>query len=69
MDENREKIMKKLDKIWEDSPAYMIDWFRDNVDDIIGHIKRINELIYSIPSILNVELDKNDNIEQKMKEE
>lgn len=45
MNENYESVSDELDYIWLNSPAFMIDWLREHIDDIEKHIKDCNQFI------------------------
>jgi len=52
MNDKRKIIMQKLDDLWIDYPAYLIDWLRDNKNKIKKHIRDINKFYNEIIDII-----------------
>ena len=45
MDRTREETNKVLEEIFEESPAYLIDWLRENDMRIVYYISNLNKNI------------------------
>ena len=50
MDE--EEAYNDLNLIWEDCPAFFIDWLRERKDDIKKHIEDCNQFINEMIDII-----------------
>ena len=44
-DGNKSITIDELDAIWKECPAYMIDWIRNNADEIKWYLIRLNKNI------------------------
>lgn len=49
---SRESVYDDLEFIWIDTPAYMIDWLRENKDKIKQHIIDCNKFIDDLIDII-----------------
>ena len=41
----QDEYFEEMDILWNDAPAYMLDWFRENKDKIKKHLVDVNRFI------------------------
>ncbi len=41
---DRKEVNKTLDEYWEECPAYIIDWIRDNSWNMTSYLVQLNKI-------------------------
>jgi len=47
-----DEYFEEMDMLWNDAPAYMINWLRENKNKIRKHLKDVNRFIDELIDII-----------------